>query len=63
MARETVRLAEYAAGLRYEDLPHDMVQRAKDCVTDTAAVIVQGNTLPWSQIGKRFGGDVLRLAV
>ena len=27
MARETVRLAEYAAGLRYQDLPRDVVQR------------------------------------
>jgi 2-methylcitrate dehydratase PrpD len=50
MANETVRLAEYAAGLRYEDLPPNVVQRAKDCITDTVAVIVQGNALPWSRI-------------
>ena len=50
MANETVRLAEYAAGLRYEDLPPDVVQRAKDCITDTVAVIVLGNGLPWSRI-------------
>jgi 2-methylcitrate dehydratase PrpD len=50
MANETVRLAEYAAGLRYEDLPQDVVQRAKDCITDTVAVIVLGNDLPWSRI-------------
>ncbi len=43
MANETVRLAEYAAGLRYEDLPPDVMQRAKDCITDTVAVIVLGN--------------------
>ena len=46
MANETVRLAEYAAGLRYEDLPPNVVQRAKDCITDTVAVIVQGADLP-----------------
>ncbi len=50
MAHETVRLAEYAAGLRYEDLPPDVVQRAKDCIIDTVAVIVLGNGLPWSRI-------------
>ena len=50
MANETVRLAEYAAGLRYEDLPPDVVQRAKDCIADTVAVVVLGNGLPWSRI-------------
>jgi 2-methylcitrate dehydratase PrpD len=50
MANETVRLAEYAAGLNYADLPPKVVQRAKDCITDTVAVIVLGNGLPWSNI-------------
>jgi 2-methylcitrate dehydratase PrpD len=50
MANETVRLAEYAVGLRYEDLPPDVIQRAKDCITDTVAVVVLGNGLPWSRI-------------
>ena len=50
MANETVRLADYAAGLRYEELPPIVVQRAKDCITDTVAVIVLGNDLPWSRI-------------
>ncbi|HME21428.1 MAG TPA: MmgE/PrpD family protein [Acetobacteraceae bacterium] len=50
MANETICLAEYAAGLHYDDLPPDVVQRAKDCITDTVAVIVLGNRLPWSRI-------------
>ena len=50
MANETVRLAEYAAALRYEDIPRDVVERAKDCITDTVAVIVLGIGLPWSRI-------------
>ena len=54
MAHETVRLAEYAAGLHYEDLPPEVVQRAKDCITDTVAVIVQGSALPWSRIVVRY---------
>jgi 2-methylcitrate dehydratase PrpD len=54
MAQETVRLAEYAASVRYDDLPSDVVQRAKDCITDTVAVIVQGSSLPWSRIVARY---------
>ena len=40
MANETIRLAEYAAHLRYDDLPAHVIERAKDCITDTVAVIV-----------------------
>src|ERR1700722_16446767 len=54
MANETVRLAEYAAGLRYEDLPPEVIRCAKDCVTDTVAVIAQGSGLPWSQVAIRY---------
>ena len=50
MANETARLADYAASLRYDDLPANVVQCAKDCITDTVAVIVQGSALPWSAI-------------
>jgi 2-methylcitrate dehydratase PrpD len=54
MAQETVRLAEYAAALRYPDLPAEVVQRAKDCITDTVAAIICGSTLPWSRIVIRY---------
>ena len=42
MSQETVQLAEYAANLRFEDLPATVVQRAKDCIADTVAVIYAG---------------------
>jgi 2-methylcitrate dehydratase PrpD len=58
MANETIQLAEYAAGLRYEDLPPHVVQRAKDCITDTVAVIVLGNNLPWSRIICRYAQGI-----
>ena len=48
--RETERLAAYAVGLRYEDLPPAVVQRAKDCMCDTVAAIVYGAELPWSKM-------------
>jgi 2-methylcitrate dehydratase PrpD len=50
MAEETIRLARYAAGLRYQDLPAPVVQQAKDCITDTVAAAICGSALPWSRI-------------
>ena len=50
MAQETVRLAEYAAALRYEDLPAAVVQQAKECIIDTVAAGICGSALPWSRI-------------
>ena len=35
MAHETVRLIEYAGDCAYEDLPPDVVQRAKGLVSST----------------------------
>jgi 2-methylcitrate dehydratase PrpD len=50
MANETVQLAEYAAGLRYEDLPAEVIGCAKDCIIDTVAACICGSALPWSRI-------------
>src|SRR6266851_4262269 len=50
MANETVQLAEYASELRYEQLPAAVVQRAKDCIADTAAAVLFGFDLPWSRM-------------
>src|SRR6204780_838672 len=58
MAGENIRLAEYAAALRYDDLPREVIERAKDCIIDTVAVIVLGARLPWSQIVMRYAERV-----
>ena len=50
MANETVRLAQYAAALRYEDIPAEIIGRAKECIADTVAAIICGAALPWSRI-------------
>jgi 2-methylcitrate dehydratase PrpD len=50
MPNETIQLAEYAAALKYEDLPPEVVQRAKDCIADTVAVVLFGYDLLWSRI-------------
>ena len=47
---QTVKLAEYAVKLRGEDVPPDVLQRAKDCITDTVAVILFGAQFPWSKM-------------
>jgi 2-methylcitrate dehydratase PrpD len=58
-AHETERLAAYAAALRYEDLPPEVVQRAKDCIIDAVATISFGAELPWSKMiiayAQRYG--------
>src|ERR1041385_5961149 len=50
MAGETVTLAEYAAGLRYDDLPKEVIAAAKDAIIDTIAACIYGSALPWSRI-------------
>lgn len=50
MPEETVRLARYAAALKYEDLPPQVVAAAKDCIIDTVAACICGSALPWSRI-------------
>ena len=58
MANETKTLAEYAAAVRFQDLPGAVIQRAKDCIADTVAVIAFGAHLPWSRIVLRYAGQV-----
>jgi 2-methylcitrate dehydratase PrpD len=47
---QTVTLANYGAALRYEDVPAEVLQRAKDCMTDAVATIIYGAELPWSKM-------------
>src|SRR5450631_3356641 len=56
MAQETLQLAKYAAALRYEELPAQVVQRAKDTIADTIAAIAFGAHLPWSRIIVDYAG-------
>jgi 2-methylcitrate dehydratase PrpD len=50
VAHETQRLAEFAASLRYEDVPPDVIERARNTIVDTVGTIVFGYDLPWSQM-------------
>lgn len=54
----TRTLAEFAVGLRYEDLPADVVQTAKRCIIDSLGCGVYGATKPWSQAVARVVGSL-----
>ena len=43
-------LAQYATSLTYEQIPREVVERAKACVIDTIAATTYGAGLPWSKI-------------
>jgi 2-methylcitrate dehydratase PrpD len=47
---ETVTLAQFAAKLRYEDIPRDVLARVRNTICDTVGAIIFGYGLPWSQM-------------
>ncbi len=46
----TRELAAFAARLRYEDIPAEVIEKAKACVLDTLGCMLFGATLPWTRI-------------
>lgn len=50
MTGETATLAKYAAGFKYEDIPANALERAKNTICDTVGAITFGYGLPWSQM-------------
>lgn len=45
----TRTIAEFAVGLRYQDLPEDIIANAKRCILDSIGCGLYGSTKPWSQ--------------
>ena len=43
-------LAKFATELQFEQIPADVIERAKTCVIDTIGACTYGSTLPWSKI-------------
>src|SRR5258705_8569105 len=41
-------LAHFASNLAFEEIPPDVVERAKACMIDTVSAAYYGSTLPWS---------------
>ncbi|HUK42461.1 MAG TPA: MmgE/PrpD family protein [Candidatus Acidoferrales bacterium] len=50
----TAKLAEHASKLRYEDIPSDVIEKAKDCLLDQIGVELIGSTLEWNKIAYRY---------
>src|SRR3972149_10089665 len=49
-------LGTFAAGLRFEDIPPAVVERAKDCIIDTCAAATFGAHFPWSRMVADYAG-------
>src|SRR3954454_11449835 len=47
---ETATLAKYAADLRYEDIPAEVLHRARTTICDMTGAAIFGYSLPWSQM-------------
>lgn len=45
----TQTLAHFALKLRYQNIPPEVIERAKACMLDTLAVCLYGSTKPWSK--------------
>lgn len=43
-------LGRFAAELKYESIPSEVAERAKDCIIDTVGVCTFGSRLPWSRM-------------
>jgi 2-methylcitrate dehydratase PrpD len=50
----TRNLALFAVGLRYEDIPEEVVKKAKDCILDQVGVELIGSTLDCNRIAYRY---------
>ena len=47
---ETVTLAKYASEFQYDDIPANVLQRAKNTICDCVGATIFGYDLPWSKI-------------
>ena len=58
MSGVTERLATYASGLRYEDLPAAVVARVKDLVLDTLGTLLGGSRYPAGRLVTEYTGGL-----
>lgn len=52
----TIKLADFAAGLKFEDLPADVCGHARNCIQDTVGISIFGAQLPWGKIIIDYAG-------
>jgi len=51
----TEQLAIHTVNVRYEDIPPEAIEKAKDCILDQIGVELIGSTLEWNKIAYRYG--------
>jgi 2-methylcitrate dehydratase PrpD len=54
----TEQLAIHTAKVRYEDIPPEASEKAKDCILDQIGVELIGSTLEWNKIAYRYVADM-----
>jgi 2-methylcitrate dehydratase PrpD len=50
MATASQTLSQFALGLRYEDIPPEVIERARSCMIDTVGAACFGARFPWSRM-------------
>jgi 2-methylcitrate dehydratase PrpD len=55
MTTASQALAQFAAGVKYEGIPAEVIARAKASIIDTVAACAFGAQLPWSRIISAYG--------
>ena len=43
------RLAQWVVSLQYDDIPEDVIEKAKECISDWLCITVYGADSPWSK--------------
>ena len=51
---ESRTLAQFVTELRYETIPSDVINKAKDLILDQVGVMLGASTLPWSRIIEHY---------
>jgi 2-methylcitrate dehydratase PrpD len=54
----TEKLAAHAAGVRFEDIPPEAIEKVKDCILDQIGVELIGSTLEWNKIAYRYVAEM-----
>ncbi|MGH7875755.1 MAG: MmgE/PrpD family protein [Candidatus Binatia bacterium] len=54
----TEMLATHTAKIRFEDIPPEAIEKAKDCILDQIGVELIGSTLEWNKIAYRYVADM-----
>jgi len=54
----TEKLAAHTSRVRYEDIPAEAIEKAKDCILDQLGVELIGSTLEWNKIAYRYVAEM-----